>query len=153
MSIWLCLGHVDFTVEVERALRVLEGAVLVLYAVCGVQVGSSVIACTLLAETNLLLQSQTISVDRQMRRHYVPPQLSFKNGYVSWPLALIDLGLFSGPCLQTWCKPVWRVINQVQTKLRVPAPAIQFPISVEDQLEGVFDLIRWNVVVKKGVKG
>ena len=108
-------GHVDFTIEVERALRVLDGAILVLCGVAGVQ-------------------SQSITVDRQMRRYNVP-RVAFVN-----------------KCDRAGANPL-RVAQQLKDKLHHHPVVMQIPIGLEDKLRGVVDLVKMRAFYFEGEAG
>ncbi len=108
-------GHVDFTIEVERSLRVLDGAILVLCSVGGVQ-------------------SQSITVDQQMKRYKVPC------------IAFIN------KCDRSGANP-FRVVAQLKDKLGHNAVAMQIPVGLEADHEGVVDLVTMKAIYFDGDNG
>jgi len=108
-------GHVDFTVEVERCMRVIDGAIGVFCGVAGVQ-------------------AQSLTVDRQMKRYGVP-RLAFVN-----------------KCDRSGADPA-RVVADMRERLGVNAVLAQLPIGLEDQLQGVVDLVTMTAIYFDGDNG
>lgn len=108
-------GHVDFTIEVERALRVLDGAVMVLCAVAGVQ-------------------SQSITVDRQMKRYRVP-RIAFIN-----KMDRIGANPFA-------------VVQAIRDRLSLNPLLIQYPIANVDDFQGIIDLVEMTANYYEGENG
>ncbi len=108
-------GHVDFTIEVERSLRVLDGAILVLDSVAGVQ-------------------SQSITVDRQMKRYGVP-RLCFVNK------------------MDRAGANYLRCAEMLKEKLGHHAVPIVVNMGAEDKFMGVIDPIEGKAYFFEGEKG
>ena len=102
-------GHVDFTVEVERSMRVLDGAVMVYCAVGGVQ-------------------PQSETVWRQATKYKVP-RLAFVNK------------------MDRQGANFFRVVEQMQTRLRARPVPVVVPIGAEEGFQGVVDLLKMRAII------
>ena len=111
-------GHVDFTVEVERSMRVLDGAVMVYCAVGGVQ-------------------PQSETVWRQANKYHVP-RIAFVNK------------------MDRTGANFFKVVDQMQKRLKAHPVPIVIPIGAEDNFQGVVDLIEMKGIIwdeaSKGTK-
>ncbi|MFB0936027.1 MAG: elongation factor G [Propionivibrio sp.] len=101
-------GHVDFTIEVERSMRVLDGACMVYCAVGGVQ-------------------PQSETVWRQANKYGVP-RLAFVNK------------------MDRQGADFFKVVSQMQTRLKANPVPIVIPIGKEDYFKGVVDLIKMKAI-------
>jgi len=108
-------GHVDFTIEVERSLQVLDGAIMLVCASSGVQ-------------------SQTITVDRQMKRYNVP-RICFIN-----------------KCDRSGARP-YQVLNEIKDELGINVAFVQIPIGIEDEHKGIIDIIEEKAIYFDGKNG
>ncbi len=101
-------GHVDFTIEVERSMRVLDGACMVYCAVGGVQ-------------------PQSETVWRQANKYKVP-RLAFVNK------------------MDRQGADFFKVVEQMQTRLKANPVPIVIPIGKEDYFQGVVDLVKMKAI-------
>jgi len=108
-------GHVDFTAEVERSLKVLDGGVVVFDGVAGVE-------------------PQSETVWRQADKYKVP-RICFVN-------KLDRMGASFDHSFKT-----------IQERLSKKAVRVQIPIGVDDQHNGVIDLLKMRGYLFEGDKG
>ena len=102
-------GHVDFTIEVERSMRVLDGACMVYCAVGGVQ-------------------PQSETVWRQANKYKVP-RLAFVNK------------------MDRTGANFFKVVDQMETRLRARPIPLVIPIGAEEGFTGVVDLIKMRAII------
>ncbi|HAF44859.1 MAG: translation elongation factor G [Sideroxydans sp. GWF2_59_14] len=102
-------GHVDFTIEVERSMRVLDGACMVYCAVGGVQ-------------------PQSETVWRQANKYKVP-RLAFVNK------------------MDRTGANFFKVVTQMETRLRATPVPLVIPIGAEEGFTGVVDLIKMRAII------